>query len=414
MEQTAQPTLALASATFTLRPYQRAAVDAALASLRGKKHENGVLVIPTGGGKSLILASLVKELSEPVLVLQPSKEILAQNVEKFRAYGGHCGIYSASAGEKRWADVTFATIGSVITKKPLLERFKYIVIDECDTVNADGGMYEEVINHLDVRVLGMTATPYRLSTGTNPINYTKFSILKFITRTNPRIFNRVVYHVQNKELSDAGFWAKYDYREVKAINRQNLQANTTGSDYTEASLKAEYRSSDMQGKIVRVVNRVFHPEVNRRNCLVFTKFVHEAEYVVRNVPGSVIVTAQTKPKERDRIISGFRSGRIRCVVNVGILTVGFDYPELEAIVMARPTRSLRLWYQIVGRGARPHPQKRDCLVVDMGGNLAQFGKVEDLELREEGGWHIYGLGVGRQLTNVPFAEQYFRTTTPTT
>lgn len=408
MEQTAQPTLALASAGFTLRPYQRNAVDAALASLRGKKEENGLVVLPTGSGKSLVIASLVKELGEPTLVFQPSKEILAQNVEKFRSYGGHCGIYSASAGEKRWSDVTFATIGSVINKKHLLERFKYILIDECDLVNADGGMYEELINHLDRRVMGFTATPYRLSTGTNPINYTKYSILKFLTRTNPRVFNRVVYHVQNKELADAGFWAKFDYREVKAMNRQNLQVNSTGADYTDASMRAEYRASDVPGKIVRVVNRVFHPEVNRRNCLVFTRYVEEAEFVVRNVPGSAIVTAQTHPKERDRVISGFRSGRIRCVVNVGILTVGFDYPELEAIVMARPTRSLRLWYQVVGRGARPHPQKRDCLVIDMGGNLAQFGKVEDLELREHGGWHVYGLGVDRQLTNVAFGDQYFR------
>ena len=287
-----------------------------------------------------------------------------------------------------------------------------VLVHNCDLVNADGGMYEELINHLDRRVMGFTATPYRLSTGTNPHNFTKFSILKFLTRTNPRVFNRVVYHVQNKELADAGFWAKFDYREVKAMNRQNLQVNSTGADYTDASMRAEYRASDVPGKIVRVVNRVFHPEVNRRNCLVFTKYVQEAEYVVRNVPGSAIVTAQTHPKERDRVISGFRSGRIRCVVNVGILTVGFDYPELEAIVMARPTRSLRLWYQVVGRGARPHPQKRDCLVIDMGGNLAQFGKVEDLELREQGGWHVYGLGVDRQLTNVPFGDQYFKPSRP--
>jgi DNA repair protein RadD len=348
MEQHAHPTLELPTARFTLRPYQREAVDAALASLRGKKEENGLLVLPTGAGKSLVIASLVKELAEPVIIFQPSKEILAQNVEKFRAYGGHCGIYSASAGEKRWADVTFATIGSVINKKDQMERFKYVIIDEADLVSADGGMYEDLINHLDKRVVGLTATPYRLSTGTNPHTYTKYSILKFLTRTNPRIFNRVLYHVQCKDLSDQGFWAKYDYREVKAINRQNLQANSTGADYTDASMRAEYRASDMQGKIVRVVNRVFHPEVNRRNCLVFTRYVEEAEYVVRNVPGCAIVTAKTHPKERDRVISGFRSGRIRCVVNVGILTVGFDYPELEAIVMARPTRSLRLWYQVVG------------------------------------------------------------------
>ena len=408
MEQPDAPTLALASGSFVLRTYQREAVDAGIACLTGKKDINGLVVIPTGGGKSLILAVLAKELGAPVLILQPSKEILEQNVCKFRSYGGHAGIYSASVGEKRMSDVTFATIGSVINKKHLLERFQYIVIDECDLVNAQGGQYEELISHMDKRVLGMTATPYRLSSGTNPATFMKYSILKFLTRTNPRVFNKVVYHVQNKTLSDAGYWAKYDYREVKAINRQNLQPNSTGNDYSDASIRAEYRSSNMQGQIVRVVNRVFHPEVNRKNCLVFTSDVAEAMYVVQNVPGCAIVTAKTPKQERDRVTKGFGSGRIRCIVNVGIYTVGVDWPELEAIVIGKPTRSLRWWYQAVGRGARPHPDKKDCLVVDMGGNLAQFGKVEDLELREDGGWHVYGTGVGRQLTQVPFGDAPIR------
>jgi DNA repair protein RadD len=408
MEQPDAPTLALASGSFVLRPYQREAVDAGIACLTGKKDINGLIVLPTGSGKSLVCAVLAKELNAPVLILQPSKEILEQNVGKFRSYGGHAGIYSASVGEKRMSDVTFATIGSVINKKHLLERFQYLIIDECDLVSAQGGMYEELITHMGRRVLGMTATPYRLSSGTNQVTFIKYSILKFLTRTNPRVFNKVVYHVQNKTLSDAGYWAKYDYREVKAINRQNLQPNSTGNDYSDASIRAEYKANNFPDHVARVVRRVFHPDKPRKNCLVFTRDVAEAMYVVSNVPGCAIVTAKSKPKERERIITGFRTGRIRCVVNVGILTVGFDYPELEAIVMARPTRSLRLWYQIVGRGARPHPDKKDCLVVDMGGNLAQFGKVEDLELREDGGWHVYGTGVGRQLTQVPFGDAPMR------
>ena len=162
----------------------------------------------------------------------------------------------------------------------------------------------------------------------------------------------------------------------------------------------QYEVSGYYRKLVQVVNRLFHPEVNRRNALVFTRFVKEAQLLAQSVPGTAVVTADTPAKERDRIIGGFRAGRIRCVANVGILTTGFDYPELEAVVMARPTRSLALWYQVVGRGIRPHPEKRDTMVIDLGGNLSQFGRVEDLELSDEGGWHIRSHG--RQLTNVPF------------
>lgn len=395
----ASPTLHLPTQQFVLRPYQQEAVDESVSFLTGKKEQNGVVVLPTGSGKSLVIANIVKELGEPCLVFQPSKEILAQNVEKFRSYGGHCGIYSASAGEKKMANVTFATIGSVVNKKHLLDRFKYVLMDECHLAG-NSGMYSEVFEHMGRRVLGLTATPYRLSSTVDMKTGAKLSILKFLTRTNPRIFQKVVYYVQNRRLFDDGHLAKLVYHDVKAINRQNLQPNSTGADYTDASVRAEYRASGFDNKVVRVVNRLF--EIGRKNCLVFTRFVQEAEMVARSVPGAALVTAESSAKERDRVISGFRSGRIRCVCNVGILTTGFDYPQLEAVVMARPTRSLGLWYQVVGRGIRPHPNKDHTMVIDMGGNLQQFGKVEDLELSEEGGWHIRSHG--RALTNVPFGE----------
>lgn len=275
-----------------------------------------------------------------------------------------------------------------------------VLVHNCHLVNSHGGMYDEVIEHMGRRVLGLTATPYRLATTTDIKTGAKYSILKFLTRTNPRIFQKVVYYVQNRRLFDDGHLAKLVYHDVKAINRQNLQPNSTGADYTDASVRAEYRASGFDAKVVRVVNRLF--EIGRRNCLVFTRFVQEAEMVARSVPGAALVSAESSAKERDRVISGFRSGRIRCVCNVGILTTGFDYPQLEAVVMARPTRSLGLWYQVVGRGIRPHPNKDHTMVIDMAGNLQQFGKVEDLELSEEGGWHIESHG--RHLTQVPFGE----------
>lgn len=403
MEQPDTPTLPLATDRWVLRPYQVEAVAAAVEFMRNGKDQNGLLVLPTGSGKSLVIANVIRELGEPCLVFQPSKEILEQNVAKYRSYGYHCGVYSASVGEKRMSDVTFATIGSVIKKQHLLARFKYLIVDECHLVNAknEGSMYASLISATGLRVLGLTATPYRLAQGTNPVTYQTYSILKFLTRTNPRIFDRVVYHVQNGQLFREGHLARLVYHDVKAINRQNLQANSTGADYTDASVKAEYRASGFETKVVKVVNRLF--EVGRKNALVFTRYTEEAANVVRHVKGAAIVTAETNRKERERVIGGFKAGWIRCVCNVGILTTGFDYPELEAVVLARPTRSLGLYYQMIGRCIRPHPSKDHAMVIDMGGNLQQFGKVEDLHLSQEGGWHVSSNG--RQLTNVPFGQR---------
>jgi DNA repair protein RadD len=363
-------------------------------------------------GKSLVIAGIVKALGAPTLVFQPSKEILEQNAAKYRSYGYGCGVYSASAGEKNLRDVTFATIGSVVRKKHLLERFKYVLVDECHLVSAKANlirdkhsrvvgeklpMYAEVLEHMNVPVLGLTATPYRLSQGSNPVTYETYSELKMLTRTRPRVFDEIVYHVQNRELFEAGYLAKLVYHEVNVINRNALQRNSTGADYTDRSVREQYKLANFNGKVVSVVKRLL--EIGRKNVLVFTRFTEEARFVAAMIPGAAIVTAETPSKERERVLRGFRDGWIKVVCNVGILTTGFDYPELEAVVMARPTMSLALWYQIVGRGIRPHPDKDHTMIIDMGGNLRQFGKVEDLELSNEGGWHIHSQG--RILTGVP-------------
>lgn len=387
------------------RWYQEEAVKKSVEFLRSTRGQNGLLMLPTGSGKSVVIANIIKELQAPTIIFQPNKEILEQNVEKYRAYGFGAGIYSASAGTKNMRDVTFATVGSVVRKLHLLERFKYVLVDECHQVNAKEGMYQEVLEHMGVPVLGLTATPYRLGK-VSEINASgmmdTYSILKFLTRTRPRVFDKVVYYVQNSVLFKEGYLARLEYFDVKVINRNALQRNSTGADYTDESVREQYRQSGFPQKMLQVVNRLF--TIGRRNVLVFTRFVEEARWLMQQVPGSAIVTAETPKKDREHIINGFRSGRIRCVCNVGILTTGFDYPELEAVVIARPTMSLALWYQMVGRGVRPHPQKSHTMIVDMGGNLAQFGKVEDLELSDDGGWHIRSNG--RQLTNVPFGRPY--------
>ena len=186
---------------YELRDYQKQAVDAAVRFFANPVKRNGVIVLPTGAGKSLVIANIALRLNAPVLVFQPSKEILEQNYEKLCSYGVMgVGIFSASFGRKEVQRITFATIGSVKNHKDYFRRFQYVIIDECHFVNAEAGMYKDFIDTIQCKVLGLTATPYRLYS-------TRFygSMLRFITRTNPRIFNDLLYHVQVKTLCDRGY-----------------------------------------------------------------------------------------------------------------------------------------------------------------------------------------------------------------
>lgn len=383
---------------YVLRPYQQEAVDAAVKFLKGPGKKNGIEVLPTGSGKSLVIANIVKELGRPTLIFQPSKEILEQNYAKFVSYGYHATIYSASKGQKDLSNVTFATIGSTVNVKELFRIFRYVIIDECHWVNAKGGMYKDFVGSLDgVKVLGFTATPYRLSK-----DGFGGSILKFLTRTRPRVFHELVYYTQNRELFEAGYLAKLEYVVAKGFDRTQLQINTTGADYTDRSVQKYYASSQFPDRLVNVVRKEME---NRKNALVFTRFVDEARYVVNRIPGTALVTGETSKRERENIIEGFKTGKIPVVCNVGVLTTGFDYPELETIILARPTMSLALYYQMIGRGVRPHPEKEYTKVVDLCGNIHLFGRVENLEIVDGGNSKWFITNGRRRLTNVYYGER---------
>ncbi|MDD5092823.1 MAG: DEAD/DEAH box helicase [Dehalococcoidia bacterium] len=383
--------------SYTLRPYQERAVQTSVKYLQGPYSSNGIIVLPTGSGKSLVIANIIKELGDPTLVFQPSKEILEQNHAKMESYGFSAGIYSASLGRKQLYPITFATIGSVRKHPEMFKAFRYILIDECHLVNSKGGMYRDFLKACEAsRVLGLTATPYRLVT-----DGFGGSILKFLTRTRPRIFTDVVYYVNNRYLFDSGFLAKLRYINTNGFDRTQLRLNTTGADYDDKTLKSYYKGINFPDHVLNKTRAVLQ---ERRNALVFTRFIEEAEYVASRLPGCAIVTGETPKRERERIISGFRSGEIRAVANVGVLTTGFDYPELETVILARPTMSLALYYQMIGRGIRIHPDKIDTLVVDMCGNVPTFGPIEDLKLVNGGNGKWFVSNQGKQLTNVYFGR----------
>ena len=296
---------------FELRPYQSDSVSAGVQYLQGSTNENAVIILPTGAGKSIVIANILAPLKGETVVFQPSKEILEQNYEKYTKYG-KASIYSASAGEKRIDQVTFCTIGSVINKKHLFAGTDYILIDECHLVNSDGGMYQEFIKYLPkAKVLGLTATPYRLS------QTTEGPQLTFLTRSTPKIFDKILYYVQNSTLFDAGYLAKLVYYSFDVIDRSKLELNSSGTDFTQASLSRYYKSIDMPSRIVKYAMHILS---KKPNLLIFCALITEAKEVVKRIPVAVILTSDTKKEERERILSKFKKGQIKCLINVGVLT----------------------------------------------------------------------------------------------
>ena len=383
---------------FELRPYQTESIDLSVAFLNGNNNDNALVILPTGSGKSVVIAKILEPLEGKTIVFQPSKEILEQNFEKFSNYG-KASIYSASAGEKRIDKVTFCTIGSVINKKHLFKGLENILIDECHLVNSNAGMYCEFIKAFPkAKVLGLTATPYRLeTTSTGPQ-------LTFLTRSSPRIFDKVLYYVQNDFLFNAGFLAELEYYNFDVIDRSKLEVNSSGTDFTQTSLRRYYKSIDMPSRIVRNALTILG---KRKNLLIFCSLIEEATSVHKRIPGSAILTGETKKEERERILSLFKKGTIKCLINVGVLTTGFDYPALEAVLMARSTMSLSLYYQIVGRVMRiftyADGTKKKGWFIDMGGNINFFGKIETMQIVDNNGY-LSIWNNGRQLTNVPFQK----------
>lgn len=363
---------------YELRSYQKEAADAILDFFEfGKSNDNPIVVQPTGAGKSVIIAYVARQLKEGVLILQPSKELLEQNFAKFEAYGGRAAIYSASMNQKHTGDVTFATIGSIKKCPELFSHVKYILIDECHLVPPnDESMFMGFLNSLDgVKVVGLTATAFRLKKYNDPFTGEPYSQINLLMRERPRFFNRFLHITQIKELYDLEFLAPVRYIEL-AWSNGSLKYNSTGAEFTETSMDAEMKKQKIHERLPGIIRQSIAK--GRKYRIVFVKNVADAEHLASIVPDSACVHAGTKKKERANILEDFKAGKIKTVFNVGVLTIGFDFPELDTIIIARPTMSLAIYMQMIGRGIRKHPNKFDCAVVDMCGNIARFSRLEDI------------------------------------
>ena len=387
-----------------LRPNQFEPVQKGIEYFSLKKAEPSIIVAPTAFGKSIVIAAIAKGVGERILVIQPSKELLEQNYNKFIGLGGTASIYSASLGEKEIGSVTYATIGSIIKVAHKFKQLgiKKVIIDECDRFPREpGGMLRKFLTNAGItHVLGLTATPLKLQTNLGD-DFTPFSKLVMLTSRSKKgnFFKKIIHVAQIDEMVKLKFWSKLEYLSYD-FNTGDLVYNTTGADYTNKSIQKAYKSQNIGDKIVKKVSELY----NRKSILIAVPTIDEAIELADRLPSCKAVYSDMPNSERKEIIDDFKSGKLRIVVQVNILSVGFDHPELDCIITGRPTASLSWWYQFVGRVTRIHPQKTEGLVVDFVGSVPKFGKVEDLYFKEEGGmWKLYGENK-KLLTGIPLKE----------
>lgn len=387
-----------------LRDNQLIPVQYGLEFFRAKKIAPSVIVAPTAFGKSIVIAFIVKELDEKVLILQPSKELLEQNYEKFTLLGGVASIYSASMGEKEIGKVTYATIKSILNIAYKFKElgFTKVIIDECDRYpRGRNGMLRRFIDASDMKhVLGLTATPLKLQTNMGD-DGRSISKLVMITNRSSKgtFFNHILHVSQIQELVKNGFWSKLNYQSYE-FDTGKLIYNSTRAEYTNKSMEREYENQNIEDKIVKKVKEL----TDRKSILIAVPTVAQATRLAGKIPMAAVVHGGTKKKERNRIINEFKSRILRVVVQVDILTVGFDYPQLDCAITGRPTASISWWYQFVGRVTRIDPEKKDAMIVDFVGSVPRFGKVEDLYYAEtDEKWELYGSG-NKQITGLPMHE----------
>ena len=359
-----------------------------------KNPGNSLIVLPTGSGKSLVIADFVKRLNKPVLIFAPTREILSQNLEKLATYVNRkdIGVYSASMSEKTIRKYTFATIQSCYKKPEFFGHFETVIMDECHLFNPKNltGMFNTFLEEIgNPKVIGLTATPYRMAQMYKMNDWGQWMTVtttKLINRMKGWFWKRVLYHMNNEDLLVRGFLAPMEYVDFSRVIHTKLPLNISQSDF---DLKAYERLVEAQEPdFLKIINGM---AVRKKGVLVFCSSVEQAHRLAEDVKGScAVVTAKTKKKDRALIINRFKTGKIKVVLNVSVLTIGFDHPELDCIILLRPTRSIALYYQMLGRGIRPAEGKKHCLTIDFTGTVKGMGRIETLKIVKDGKlWELF-------------------------
>lgn len=364
-----------------LRPYQREAVDAVYAFLR-TRDDNPCVVIPTVGGKTPVMATICRDAVQlwngRVLILAHVKELLEQAAEKLRAIAPDAPVGVYSAGLKRrdlGYAVTIAGVQSVYQKAADVGAVDLVIVDEAHLIPPDGeGMYRTLLADLrqlnpHLRVIGLTATPFRMKSGAicSPDN----------------VLNAVCHEIGVRELIVQGYLCPLRTK-AGAQKPDTESLHIRGGEYVASEVE---ELMDADNLVLSACREIVELTRDRKSVLIFASGVRHGEHVARvlrerhNVECG-FVNGETLPFERDETLRRFRAGELKYLVNVNVLTTGFDAPNIDCAALLRPTLSPGLYYQMVGRGFRLHPGKHDCLVLDFGGNVLRHGPVDALRVTD--------------------------------
>ena len=356
---------------YQLRPYQQDAVEASLRHFRREKTP-AVIVLPTGAGKSLVIAELARIARGRALILAHVRELVEQNHRKYVELGLEAGIYSAGLNRKEsHQKVIFGSIQS-IARAPadFFANFGLLIIDECHRVSTDGDtQYEQVITALRaanpaISVLGLTATPYRLGFGWI---YEYHEPRGMRRSRHDRFFKKCIYELPLRTMIDEDYLtlpvpidspvACYDFSSLK------IQGASFVASQVEKLLRDQKRITPV------IVKNIVELSADRMGVMIFAASVAHAQEVLKELPRFVaaMIVGETESRDRADAIEAFKKRQLKYLVNVSVLTTGFDAPHVDLIALLRPTESVSLYQQIVGRGLRLSPGKTDCLILDYTG-----------------------------------------------
>lgn len=392
---------------ITLRENQSEPIAKAIQFFQEKKPKPSLIVLPTAWGKSILTAFVAKNTDDRLLVLQPSKELLEQNYCKYMSlcgdFGTNAGIYSASFGRREIAQITYATIGSIKNLGETFKRYGFtkMLIDEAHLYprEADSMLGRFLKDSGITHVLGITATPVKLQTNRDRDGQTFSKLVMLTSRSKKGNFYKDIIHVgQVQEMVRLGFWSPLLY-ETASFDDSLLVFNSSKSEYTEDSVQRAYDANGGTQGIVETLDK--HPE--RKHVLAFVPSVQDAIDLSQRYPNSGVIYGEQDKREREQTVARFRSGEIRVLFNVRVLSTGFDFTGIDCIVLGISTASIALYYQIIGRGTRIDLEKRDCLISDLGGNVERFGGVEDIVFEKGRLWRMFGTG-GRLLSGIPIHD----------
>lgn len=358
-------------AKITLRDYQQQSVDAAIAHFK-QSQQSAVLVLPTGAGKSIVIAELARIANGNVLVLTHVKELVAQNAEKVGLLTQEANIYSAGLNQKKANGKT--VVASVQSAARALTKFtqpfSLVIIDECHRVsNESTSQYQQLLIHLkaqnpNIKLLGLTATPYRLGLGwIYRVHYHGK-----VGNTDTAVFDKCIFELPMRPLINKGYLTKpiiFDGLSAQ-YDFGDLEPNDSG-EYPQMAIDSLLNH---QGRATTaIIKQVKQLAALRKGVLIFAATVRHANEVMALLDkDAALITAKTPHNARDEIIQRFKSQDLKYIVNVAVLTTGFDAPHVDLIAILRPTASVSLFQQMIGRGLRLAPNKTDCLIIDYAAN----------------------------------------------